>query len=131
MKTVLNLGSAILMALTGTTNANDLAAYQWKNRPVLVFADSADDENFREQMKLLNDANADITERDIVVIEDTTPSQKSNLRERFQPNGFLFVLVGKDGGAKLKSTSPVNIESLNSLIDAMPMRLQEIRKQED
>jgi hypothetical protein len=37
------------------------------------------------------------------------------------------VLLGKDGGEKLRSRTPVTMERLNTLIDAMPMRQQEVQ----
>jgi hypothetical protein len=51
------------------------------------------------------------------------------LRRQFQVDDrrFTVVLLGKDGGEKFRSSKPVTIEKLDALIDAMPMRQQEVR----
>jgi len=42
---------------------------------------------------------------------------------------FASILVGKDGGVKLRSNAPVSAERLSNVIDAMPMRRREMREQ--
>lgn len=42
---------------------------------------------------------------------------------------FRTILVGKDGGAKLSSRSPVSEQRIFGLIDGMPMRREEMRRQ--
>jgi hypothetical protein len=38
------------------------------------------------------------------------------------------LLVGKDGGVKLSSSSPLSASTLFGTIDAMPMRIDEMRR---
>jgi hypothetical protein len=105
----------------------DLDDLKWKYRPVIVFADSADDPRFIEQMALLErDADA-LRERDILVFTDTTPDPKGTLRTKMRPRGFMMVLVGKDGGVKLRKPFPWDVRELSRVVDKMPMRQQEIR----
>ena len=105
----------------------DLGELRWKYRPVIVFADSVDDPRFIEQMALLErDADA-LRERDILVFTDTTPEPKGTLRTDLRPRGFMMVLVGKDGGVKLRKPVPWDVRELSRVIDKMPMRQQEIR----
>ena len=69
-------------------------------------------------------------ERDLTLITavGTSPEAEA-LRRRFRLDGaFHVLLVGKDGGAKLTSTEPVGPETILPLIDAMPMRQDEMRK---
>jgi len=40
--------------------------------------------------------------------------------------GFQVLLIGKDGGVKLRSSEPVSMKDLFGLIDSMPMRQQEM-----
>ena len=40
---------------------------------------------------------------------------------------FVVILIGKDGGEKLRSRHPLRVESLTKGIDAMPMRQDEMR----
>lgn len=41
--------------------------------------------------------------------------------------GFAVVLLGKDGGVKMRSATPVSAATLMGVIDAMPMRRAEQR----
>jgi hypothetical protein len=36
------------------------------------------------------------------------------------------LLIGKDGGVKLRSSEPVSVKDIFGLIDSMPMRRQEM-----
>lgn len=109
----------------------DLNEFRWKKRPVLVFADSADDPAYIEQMELLH-ARADVlAERDVIVLTDTDPAARSALRLKMRPRGFMLVLVGKDGGNKLRKPFPWNVREITRSIDKMPMRQREIRESKD
>ncbi|SLN60763.1 hypothetical protein ROJ8625_03083 [Roseivivax jejudonensis] len=111
---------------TLSPDTDDLSAYRWENRPVLLFAPSPDDPEFRRQVATLEAAQPDVEDRDIVVLSDTDPQAGGALRARFAPDGFLFVLVGKDGGVKRTETAPVAAADLFGTIDAMPMRRREM-----
>ena len=104
----------------------DLDALRWQARPVLLFAPDADDPAYRAQMQALRAETAALRDRDIVVLSDTRPGAKGALRERLGGDGFRFVLLGKDGGVKLTSPSPVGMSELFATIDAMPMRQTEM-----
>jgi hypothetical protein len=51
-----------------------------------------------------------------------------DIRERLglKTGTFQVVLIGKDGGVKLRSSEPVSMKDLFGLIDSMPMRQQEM-----
>ncbi|MBK1634648.1 DUF4174 domain-containing protein [Rhodovulum adriaticum] len=101
--------------------------FHWLARPVVVFADSPADPRYREQMELLLDRMDELTARDVVVIVDTDPSARSALRTKLRPRGFMLVLIGKDGGVKLRKPFPWDVRELSRSIDKMPLRQQEIR----
>lgn len=54
----------------------------------------------------------------------------ASLRERFGVGDldFAVLLIGLDGGEKLRSDVPVDVEALFARIDAMPMRQAELRR---
>ncbi|MEM9968965.1 MAG: DUF4174 domain-containing protein [Pseudomonadota bacterium] len=106
----------------------DLSEFRWKNRPVLVFADSEDDPAFIEQLELLSEDAAELSERDVIVLTDTNPDARSALRLKMRPRGFMLVLVGKDGGIKLRKPFPWSVREISRSIDKMPMRQREIRE---
>ncbi|MEP2641910.1 DUF4174 domain-containing protein [Roseobacter sp.] len=109
----------------------DLNQFKWKNRPVVVFSDSADNPAFTEQMRLLTQRPAELTDRDVVVITDTDPAAASDLRKKLRPRGFMLVIIGKDGGVKLRKPFPWDVREISRSIDKMPMRQREIREQKD
>lgn len=100
----------------------DLNPYRWHNRPLVIFAPSKSDTAYVEQMAMLEKNKTALADRDIIVLTDTSPSDKGQLRRQLNPKGFEVVLVGKDGGMKMRKTTPLNTEVLFSTIDQMPMR---------
>ena len=107
---------------------SDLSEFQWKNRPVVVFADSPDDPRFQEQMDRLTKGADQLLERDVVVLTDTDPSVRSPLRKKLRPRGFMLVLVGKDGGVKLRKPSPWTVREITRSIDKFPDRQREVEE---
>jgi hypothetical protein len=85
-----------------------------------------------------------LNERDIVVIfviEDAlstkrkpTPNASAvDLRDAYDvlPHEFRVVLIGKDGGVKLRQEEPISMADLFALIDSMPMRKQEMGRRSE
>ena len=106
----------------------DLSEFQWKKRPIVVFADSENDPAYLEQIDLLTERQEELVERDVVVLTDTDPAGKSALRLKMRPRGFMLVIVGKDGGIKLRKPFPWDVREISRSIDKMPMRQREIRE---
>jgi hypothetical protein len=116
-------------------------------RPLLVFSPSATDARLVKQQSTLDEAADDMMDRFVlftpVITKSTnyqppldTPyallSQKelAAIRNHFQipENQFIILLLGEDGTIKLRSTTPVTINRLNALIDAMPDRQLEMQR---
>ena len=110
-----------------TQDATDLARFIWTKRPIVVFADTPADPRFAEQVALLEAEATELLERDVVVVVDTDPAAASPLRRKLRPRGFMMVLIGKDGGVKLRKPFAWDVRELSRAIDKMPMRLQEMR----
>ncbi|MEP0155924.1 DUF4174 domain-containing protein [Pseudophaeobacter sp.] len=104
----------------------DLSSFLWHKRPIVVFADSPEDPRFKEQMILLTSEAEALLERDVVVLTDTTPKPTSALRKQLRPRGFMLVLVGKDGGVKLRKPHPWTVRELSRTIDKFQDRLREV-----
>jgi len=104
-----------------------LEPFRWVARPVVVFADSANDPRFRQQMDLLMERPDALLERDVVVITDTDPSANSPVRQKLRPRGFMLAVIGKDGQVELRKPSPWDVREITRAIDKMPLRQQEIR----
>ena len=104
----------------------DLSAFQWKKRPVLVFANSENDPAYVAQMEYLRDREEELRLRDVIVLTDTDPTARSALRLRMRPRGFMLVLVDKEGQIELRKPFPWDVREITRSIDKMPTRQREI-----
>ncbi|WP_366523100.1 DUF4174 domain-containing protein [uncultured Tateyamaria sp.] len=114
-----------------TTDVQDLNEFVWENRPIVVFADSPNDPNFRQQIEFLEERANELAERDVVVLTDTDPSKDSALRQKLRPRGFMMVLVSKDGSVLLRKPFPWSVRELMRSIDRLPSRQREIRERRE
>lgn len=115
------------LALVGS-DVTDLKQFVWEKRPIVVFADSPNDPNFGLQMEYLEDQLDALAARDVIVLTDTDPDANGPLRQALRPRGFMLVLIGKDGGVKLRKPFPWDVRELSRTIDKMPIRQREIRE---
>ena len=74
-----------------------LEEFRWVARPIIVFADTPADPRFIEQMQLLAARPDPLMERDVVIIVDTNPDARSEIRRALRPRGFALVVLQKDG----------------------------------
>jgi hypothetical protein len=95
----------------------DLDALRWEKRALVVFADSPNNPNFIEQMDLIEDDLSALERRDVIVIIDTDPADRTDIRRELRPRGFGIVIVGKDGSIQLRKTTPWSIRELTRTID--------------
>lgn len=108
-----------------TANLED---FVWIKRPLIVFADSPADPRYVQQMEYITDRLEDLDDRDVVVLTDTAKGERTALRERLHPRGFMLVLIGKDGDIYLRKPLPWSVREISRVIDKMPMRQQEMRE---
>lgn len=100
-------------------------------RRVLLFYTNSGLEKQKAQSVILEAHRKDIVERDIKV--QSFSYARKNVAEWKKWNidttsAFTFLLVGRDGGEKLRSGEVVSAEKLFGLIDAMPMRKNEVER---
>lgn len=105
---------------------SDLSEFLWTNRAIVVFADSPADPRFGEQMERLNDGLQSLMDRDVIILTDTDPSERSPVRTKLRPRGFQLVLVGKDGNVNLRKPLPLTAREITRSIDKTPERQREI-----
>lgn len=121
--------------------AQDISDYQWKNRLVVLVDETLGTKAMRSQLNLLQTDTAGLAERDIVLLQLTpksvilasgeTPGFTSTetYRSLSIPKDFKGVLlIGKDGGVKLRQPFEVERETIFTLIDGMPMRRSELKR---
>jgi hypothetical protein len=110
------------------SDVTDLSQFVWEKRPLIIFAESPNDPNFRLQMEYLRDRVDELIVRDVIVLADTNPAAQGPLRKKLRPRGFMLVLIGKDEGVKLRKPFPLDVRELTRHIDKMPIRQREIRE---
>jgi hypothetical protein len=137
-------------ALAIAQDAPTLASLKDKNRVLLIFAPSDQTPDFQRQFDLLSKHRDDLRDRDLILLPIVTianppttadtlrvshppiasPTDQLALRHSFHvaPGAFTVILIGKDGGEKLRQHTPISIDKLNAIIDAMPMRQHEMRQ---
>jgi len=136
----------ILVSLTVWTPEEalsmDLTKFQWKNRLLFLFAEDANDPSFKNLQSQIMAQKAEVDDRDLIVFEVPArgPARMNNspldrkeadsIRTHFAipGNTFSLILVGKDGGIKLKRSDQVDLREILGLIDSMPMRQNEMRQ---
>jgi hypothetical protein len=109
----------------------DLASFLWQKRPIVIFADSLEDPRFNTQIDLLSREAERLSDRDVIVLTDTNPAAKSELRKKLRPRGFALVLLGKGGGVKLRKPHPWSVRELTRTIDKFPDRLREVEERRE
>ena len=102
-------------------------ALMWQARPVVVFADTPQQPQFAQQMRLLSEDPEPLLLRDVVIITDTNPAAMSVWREKLRPRGFSLVLMDKDGAIVIRKPLPWSVREIIQAIDRMPIRRDEIR----
>ena len=123
----------------------DLTQFQWKKRLLFLFAENANDPIFKNLQSQIMAQKAEIDDRDLIVFEvpaqgparmNTSPldqKEADSIRNHFAApgNAFSLILVGKDGGIKLKRSDQVDLREIFGLIDSMPMRQREMRQKSE
>lgn len=117
---------AEVLAAIQPADARELNEFLWINRVIVVFADSPADPRYIEQMDLLNKELAALGERDVLILTDTDPKSLSPIRRQLRPRGFSMILIGKDGGVKLRKPRPWSVREISRSIDKFPDRQREV-----
>ncbi|WP_341988172.1 DUF4174 domain-containing protein [Azorhizobium sp. AG788] len=122
------LALGLVAGLSETAFATSLDDLRWKARPLVLFAPAADDPRLSDQLGQLKAAAAGLKDRDMVVLTVLAPQDPLRARLKAPQDGFLMVLVGKDGHIAQRWTTPQTPGSIFALIDRMPMRRDEMRR---
>ncbi len=98
------------------------------HRKLFIFGGAKNKSEIDQELELLNTASEGLKERalNIILVE-----KNSALFKKYDVKQDLFtvILVGKDGSEKYRTHKLLLPEKLFALIDAMPMRRAEMKKQ--
>lgn len=129
----------------------NLESHRWQDRVIVLFSQSDQQGLLQKQQDLLYHGTKEaslkkeeLEERNLKIYqligqEVISPEGKKtkinqlDTRKAFKlkASEFAFLLIGKDGGVKLRSYDLVSTDELFAIIDAMPMRRSEMKNKQD
>lgn len=127
----------LLIFLSSVLTAQDLDSYQWKNRIILLKESDMKSDWLNAQVKRLQSDMGELNERQLLVFiicnelvydieRNMVDLDAQTIVQQFDLDPFNgLVLIGKDGGIKMKEDFIVNPKTIFELIDRMPMRQAE------
>ncbi|WP_234815306.1 DUF4174 domain-containing protein [Mycolicibacterium duvalii] len=132
-----------LMASAGlgaaSAAAAELSDYRWAQRPLLVFAPTDSDPRVVETLGRIETSRCAFVDRDMVLglmvaegtstldghVVDAGESRRLADEYAIAADDFAVVLIGKDGGEKLRINEVPDLQTVYTVIDGMPMRSRE------
>jgi hypothetical protein len=132
----------VAMSVLAAAPDNPLAADRWQHRPLVIVAPNDTSPAFRDLINRLDDHAAGFADRDMIryVItpdEGRRDGQRLSSKQRAalvraieaDPAGSAeMILVGKDGGVKMRAPLDTAVEAIFERIDRMPMRRREMQE---
>lgn len=119
----------------------NLKSFTWKKRVLLIISDDAMNEKCRGQIKELFNNEEGIKERKLLIIEVHKKRYRviddnkkwylsHSLYEKYANinDSFQIILIGLDGGIKMREFNIMEAEDIFREIDSMPMRKSELRQ---
>jgi len=116
--------------------------HRWRDRLLILYADQESGKQLAGWKEALEKEEAELEERDLkiyVLRPDQMeapegavvgPGDVDRILEAYRLKGdeTAWVLIGKDGGEKMRGTDNLTLEEIFRRIDSMPMRQQEMRE---
>ena len=133
--------TAIIACMEMNAQSNFLEPFRWEKRILLLYAAQAHDEQLLLQWDQYAGAVAEDSNRDLRVfrvsqagILDEQGNRVASLQDfpyyqSLSDKDFEVILIGKDGGIKLIKNNLLPNTELFAIIDRMPMRMEEMRRQ--
>lgn len=119
--------------------AAELSDYLWQRRPLLLFAPTESDPRLVQTIRRIEASRCDFVDRDMVLgrivtegtstldghVVDTDQARRLVSQFGIGADTFSVVLIGKDGGVKLRVADVPDLPAIYAVIDGMPMRARE------
>lgn len=124
---------------SATASADALDDYRWDRRPLLLFAPTDSDPRLVETLSRIEASRCDFAGRDMVLGQLVTDGNSTldgrvisadesrQLANRYAigDDAFSVLLIGKDGGEKLRINAVPDLQTIYAVVDGMPMRSRE------
>lgn len=140
----------IILALTAATMdaqtvEEGLTSHRWEDRLVLVLTDDISNETYQKQLEELYEEPEGLKDRRLVIYtilperfrsdqgdnKEWEESSKLYTTYKRSDASFEILLIGLDGGVKLRQDKILSNEKLFARIDRMPMRQAELERRDD
>lgn len=121
--------------------AQPIAHHQWKDRLILLFSSQFEGATAVKQLNHFQEDQAAVKERDLLIYqispkkgigpEGVLSAEQVEWFYNYYHVGkdeFNLLLIGKDGSEKLRSEIWIDRQKVFDLIDSMPMRRAEMKK---
>lgn len=123
---------------TGTLGAQEFNKHRWKDRLLVIFTTDYENDQVQKQLEVLEMAGEDLKVRKVKVYVvskekfwyNFSRNSKANIKEKKIDKSFEIVLIGLDGGEKFRSEEVQSVQTINALIDGMPMRQSELKNRD-
>ncbi len=120
--------------------SQSLKDFLWEKRVLILVSTEEGSSEFEKQKETLATKDEELQERDLILILLKEDSLESPNSDRLQLNSTELrnelniaptfegvILIGKDGGVKMREEFYVKPERIFDLIDSMPMRRAEMK----
>lgn len=119
----------------------NIKKHLWKDRVLIIESENTRNELYQQQIRALKNDAKGLKERKLVIYSyfnngytrgfSQVIKSYQTKKKRKDKNDFSITLIGLDGGKKLRQKSMLAKEKLFAIIDGMPMRRRELKKNED
>lgn len=119
--------------------SQEIESYKWEKRVLLIFSDAKNNKKLQQQIEILSKDKKGLKERKLKIYQfsenqfttdfSTVWLSSALKTEKYKRKSehFKVVLIGLDGGIKLKQNDLLSLEKLVTMIDGMPMRKREVK----
>ncbi|WP_322348331.1 DUF4174 domain-containing protein [Marivirga arenosa] len=116
--------------------------FKWENRVLVIYSNEYSTSLLDSQSEEIKSDLEEFKVRDLIVLilEDEIVKSLNLKKEQYlnyeqilerlnvnSEDGYQNILIGKDGGIKMRKDQPIKNEKLFATIDAMPMRKREMK----
>ena len=130
----------LLIVNSQVINDKLIEDYRWENRLLLIFSPTITNTQFDDMYKAIQRSQPEVDDRDLKIMyliekgqssvegENINVETANAIREKYvvRDGNVSVILIGKDGGEKLRQRSDFNLNEIFKRIDQMPMRKAEL-----
>ena len=122
--------------------AQSLSKHEWNDRLILLLVEDEENDLFQKQLRAFRTEADGMQDRKLVVYQIRSNAYTKGLKPAKEWKSattvyssykkstapFELLLIGLDGGIKLRQSTFLSTQDLFAIIDGMPMRRAELRR---